>query len=280
MPSESVRQVSQMGIGSKGWEPLLQPPTLGDHLSSRISDLIEQGEFGDEGRLPSELALADRFGVSRPVVREALSRLRSRGVVVSRKGSGSYFRKSPASGPAPIDAPAFWPIDSLAAVRKCFEFRTGVESEAAFFAAQNHAPETLEAIRQALERMEAAATDGAVATRADLEFHLAVARASGNEYFEAVLQSMRTPIEFAINLARSLTLTRPLEHLRMVQAEHVVLLKAIEARDRDAARAAMRKHIENTCKRVFEGPGAGTRTTAFEGGRSGLRGMGGNRTGA
>jgi DNA-binding GntR family transcriptional regulator len=51
----------------------------------------------------------------------------------------------------------------------------------------------------------------------------------------------------------------------MVQAEHVVLFKAIEARDRDAARAAMRKHIENTCKRVFEGPGAGMRTTEFEG---------------
>jgi len=265
MASESVRQVSRMGIGRKGWEPLLQPPTLGDHLSSRISDLIEQGEFGDEGRLPSELALADRFGVSRPIVREALSRLRSRGVVVSRKGSGSYFRKSPASGPASLVAPGFWPIDSLAAVRKCFEFRTGIESEAAFFAAQNHAPETLEAIRQALERMEAAATDGAVATRADLEFHLAVARASGNEYFEAVLQSMRTPIEFAINLARSLTLTRPLEHLRIVQAEHVVLLQAIEARDKEGARTAMRRHIENTCKRVFEGPGGGgTRTTEFE----------------
>src|SRR5271169_1636487 len=99
MASESVRQVSWIGIGSKSWEPLLQPPRLGDHLSSRISDLIEQGEFGDEGRLPSELALADRFGVSRPVVREALSRLRSQGVIVSRKGSGSYFRKSLASGP-------------------------------------------------------------------------------------------------------------------------------------------------------------------------------------
>src|SRR6202453_4483635 len=119
MASESVRQVSRMGIGSKGWEPLLQPPTLGDHLSSRISDLIEQGEFGDEGRLPSELALADRFGVSRPVVREALSRLRSRGVVVSRKGSGSYFRKLPPPGPAAVGAVGFLPIDSLAAVRKC-----------------------------------------------------------------------------------------------------------------------------------------------------------------
>ena len=255
MASESVRQIAQTGLRTEGWEPLTQPPRLGDHLSRQIADLIDRGEFGDEGRLPSELALADRFGVSRPVVREALSRLRSHGVIVSRKGSGSYFRKSPASGPTPFGAPGFWPIDSLAAVRKCFEFRTGVESEAAYFAAQNQAPETLAFIAEALDRMEAAATNGAIATKADLEFHLAVSRASGNEYFEAVLQSMRTPIEFAINLARSLTLTRPLQHLRIVQTEHVVLFQAIEARDRDAARAAMRRHIENTCRRVFEGPG-------------------------
>jgi DNA-binding FadR family transcriptional regulator len=226
-------------------------------LSTRISDLLDRGEFGVDGRLPSELALADRFGVSRPVVREALSRLRSRGVIVSRKGSGSYIRKSPEPASSLIDAPGFWPIDSLAAVRKCFEFRTGVEGEAAFFAAQNHAPETLEAIRAALARLEAVATNGVVGMKADLDFHLAVARASGNEYFEAVMQSMRTPIEFAINLARSLTLTRPLEHLRTVQTEHVVLFQAIEARDKDAARAAMRRHIENTCRRVFEGPGSG-----------------------
>jgi GntR family transcriptional regulator, transcriptional repressor for pyruvate dehydrogenase complex len=251
---------------SEHGEPLTQPQRLGDHLSSRISDLIDRGEFGDEGRLPSELALADRFGVSRPVVREALSRLRSRGVIVSRKGSGSYFRKSPLSGRTAVGAVGFLPIDSLAAVRKCFEFRTGVESEAAFFAAQNHAPATLAAIREALEAMEAAATNGVVAVKADLEFHLSVARASGNEYFEAVMQSMRTPIEFAINLARSLTLTRPLDHLRTVQTEHVVLFQAIEARDKDAARAAMRRHIENTCKRVFDGPGGdGTPTPVAEG---------------
>jgi GntR family transcriptional repressor for pyruvate dehydrogenase complex len=256
MITESVRQILQIESRNENFEPLTQPPRLGDHLSSRISELIDRGEFGDEGRLPSELALADRFGVSRPVVREALSRLRSRGVIVSRKGSGSYFRKSLSAPPA-VGAPGFLPIDSLAAVRKCFEFRTGVESEAAFFAAQNHAPATLAAIREALELMEAAATNGVVAVKADLEFHLSVARASGNEYFEAMMHSMRTPIEFAINLARSLTLTRPLEHLRTVQTEHVVLFQAIEARDKDAARAAMRRHIENTCKRVFDGPGGG-----------------------
>jgi DNA-binding GntR family transcriptional regulator len=73
------------------------------------------------------------------------------------------------------------------------------------------------------------------------------------------MQSMRMPIEFAINLARSLSLTRPLEHLRTVQTEHVVMLEAIEAQDRDAARLAMRTHIGNACSRVFEGPGGGVK---------------------
>ena len=89
---------------------------------------------------------------------------------------------------------------------------------------------------------------------ADLEFHLAVARASGNEFFEAVMQSMRTPIEFAINLARSLTLTRPLEHLRAVQTEHVVMFEAIEAR-RQGRRAprhayAYRKRVQARLRRT------------------------------
>jgi hypothetical protein len=111
--------------------------------------------------------------------------------------------------------------------------------------------------------MEAAATNGAVATKADLDFHLAVARASGDEYFEAVLagggrtglragggrtglRDWRRPAQhvyfdfsgysdMAIGLARLfgiMTLTRPLEHLRIVQTERVVLFQAIEARDK------------------------------------------------
>jgi DNA-binding FadR family transcriptional regulator len=112
-------------------------------------------------------------------------------------------------------------------------------------------------MRDALNRMEIAITEGVVGMGADLEFHFAVARASGNEFFEAVLRSISTPLEFAVNLARSLTLTRPREHLLTVQAEHVAMFEAIEAGDKDAARLAMRTHIENACSRVFDGPDSG-----------------------
>ena len=88
-----------------------------------MAALIDRGEFGEGVRLPAESELAARFGVSRPVIREALSRLRVMGVIVSRKGSGSYVQKR-ADRPRECSATiGFGPLDSLAQVRKCYEFR-------------------------------------------------------------------------------------------------------------------------------------------------------------
>jgi len=226
---------------------------LGDRLSQRMAALIDRGEFGEGGRLPAECELAARFGVSRPVIREALSRLRVMGVIVSRKGSGSYVQKR-ADRPPELPTIGFGPVNSLAQVRKCYEFRVSIEGDAAYYAAQNRTDEHLLSMKDALYGMESAITRGTVGFSPDIEFHFAVARASGNEFFEAVMESMRTPLEFAVNLARSLSRTRPFEHLLNVQAEHVAMFDAIEAGDREAARDAMRAHIENACFRIFEGP--------------------------
>ena len=200
---------------SGGWDAVAPTARLGDRLSQHMAALIECGEFGEGDRLPAESDLAIRFGVSRPVIREALSRLRVMGVITSRKGSGSYVQKR-AGRPAKLEATiGFGPLNSLAQVRKCYEFRVSFEGEAAYHAALNCTADTLLTMRDALRRMETAIGEiGGM--NADLEFHLAVARASGNEFFEAVMQSMRTPLEFAVNLARSLTLTRPVEHMLTV----------------------------------------------------------------
>jgi DNA-binding FadR family transcriptional regulator len=254
MPSESVGQLS------REWDTVLPATRLGDRLSQRMAALIDRGEFSEGGRLPAESELATRFGVSRPVIREALSRLRVMGVIVSRKGSGSYVQKR-ADRPKELSATiGFGPLDSLAQVRKCYEFRASFEGDAAYYAALNRTPEMLLTMRDALDRMAMAIEQGIVGMNADIEFHFSVARASGNEFFEAVMESMRTPLEFAVNLARALALKRPMEHLLTVQAEHVAMFEAIEARDKDAARLAMRTHIENACSRVFEGPGSGAET--------------------
>ncbi len=265
MQLRSVRQLDKdEGLSTPGegvgWNALATKARLGDRLSQHMAALIECGEFGEGERLPAESDLASRFGVSRPVIREALSRLRIMGVIISRKGSGSYVQKR-ADRPAEMQtAIGFGPLNSLAQVRKCYEFRVSLEGDAAYYAAQNRTAEMLLTMRDALDRMETAIAElGGM--NADIEFHLAVAHASGNEFFEAVMRSMRTPLEFAVNLARSLTLTRPVEHMLTVQAEHVAIFEAIEAQDKDAACRAMRRHIQNACCRVFEGPNSSVLST-------------------
>jgi DNA-binding FadR family transcriptional regulator len=261
MKSQSVRQpvVEKTAALAEPGETIpavaAPPPRLGDHLSQQVAALIEEGEFAEGSRLPAESELAARFGVSRPVIREALSRLRTMGVITSRKGSGSYVRRKavPAEAQPPV---GFAPLTSLAQVRRCYEFRMSLEGDAAYYAAQNRTGEMLAVMQGALAGMQAAINQGVAGMDADLDFHLAVTHASGNEFFEAVMQSMRRPLEFAVNLARTLTLTRPHEHMLLVQAEHVAIFEAIEAADKDAARRAMRRHIQNARWRVFEGPGS------------------------
>lgn len=255
MSSKSVRQPASDDVTSD-WDALPPAARLGDRLSQRIAALIDRGEIREGSRLPPESELASRFGVSRPVIREALSRLRMMGVIVSRKGSGSYVQKR-AAPLSEVPATGFGPVTSLTQVRRCFDFRASFEGDAAYYAAQNRMPEMLLSMKDALDQMEDAISQGALGRDPDLEFHFTVARASGNEFFVAVMEAMRTPVEFAVNLARSLSLTRPLEHLLTVQAEHVAIFDAIEAKDKDAARLAMRAHIENACCRIFEGTAKG-----------------------
>ncbi len=244
------------GLGSEAAfrGPIPRSAPLGEHLSSRIKSWIDGGEFVEGARLPSESELAERFGVSRPIIREALSRLRSEGMIFSRRGSGSYVQKrvepdANAGGQTP-----FGPIGSLAQVRKCYQFRATIEGDAAFYAAQNRSAEQLAQLQEALQKLEADVLGRAVGIGSDYGFHVAVARASGNEFFEVILKQLQTPIEFTINLARSLSLTRTQEHMMTIQGEHVAIYRAIETRDGETARRVMRSHLDNACTRIFEGP--------------------------
>ena len=75
--------------------PVAQGMTLGDQLYDEFFRLIVEGEFPENTRLPAESELASRFGVSRPIVRQALSRLKADGLIVSRRGSGNFVLRRP-----------------------------------------------------------------------------------------------------------------------------------------------------------------------------------------
>ncbi|NDR54833.1 FadR/GntR family transcriptional regulator [Aliiruegeria sabulilitoris] len=226
----------------------VRPGTLSDQVYERILAGIANDTYPVGSKLPTEHALCDEFGVSRPVLRQALKQLREDDVIQSRQGSGSYVKRRPEGGI--LD---FAPVGSIADIQRTFEFRAAIEGEAAFLAAKRRSKADLEAIRAAVRELDQCVAEGSLGVDADEILHAAICRASDNQYFVAARNSMRENILTGMNLTRNLSLTKSLARMEMVQAEHYGILDAIERQDAPAARQAMRDHVENARKRVFEG---------------------------
>jgi len=235
---------SASAASRSGWSEAKRSARIYQH----IFEIIVAGEFAVNARLPSETELAMRFGASRPVVREALARLRDDGIIVSRQGSGSYVKRRP-----DVAVLRLSPGGSIDDVQRCFEFRHGLEGSAAALAAERWEDADLTEIRAAFAALEDAIKSGEAGTEADERFHAAVARATHNPYFVSVQTSMQPHIRYGMNLNRSLTMMRTAERVRLVQDEHNAILEAIAGRDPDAARDAMQRHIANARRRMFDG---------------------------
>ena len=221
---------------------------LSSTVYEQIFTLIASGEFPLNARLPAEAELARRFGASRPVIREALARLRDDGIIVSRQGSGSYVRRRPDDAVL-----RFMPIASIADIERCFEFRAGLEGAAAALAAARAEERDIDEIRAALRDLERAIAERQAGSEADERFHLAVAKATQNHYHIAVQTSLQAHVAAGMHLGRLFSLPRTEAHLRLIHEEHLAILQAIETRDSLRARAAMEIHINNARYRVFEG---------------------------
>ncbi|MTH77848.1 FadR/GntR family transcriptional regulator [Paracoccus aestuariivivens] len=219
-----------------------------DIIYEKIVGMIADGRFPLNDRLPSEPNLAVMLGASRPVVREALERLRQDNLIVSRKGSGSYVRQRPDSTMLQQV-----PVGSLAEVQRFFEFRAGLEGAAAELAARNATAQDRHRITEALARLESAMTRGDLGAEEDLSLHDAIAEASGNPFHLQVRNLYRPHLTIGHSVTRSLSLRRSPPHVRAVQDEHAAIVEAILARDELAAGSAMRVHILNARNRMFSG---------------------------
>ncbi|MCE9682946.1 FadR family transcriptional regulator [Halomonas sp. DQ26W] len=228
--------------------PGRQGQKLSDHVYGSIVDHIIKGEYAEGQRLPSEEKLAWQHGVSRPIVREALARLREDGLIRSHRGAGSFVRLRPSR--AMLD---FAPLDSLADIQRCFEFRMAVEAESARLAALNATAEDREALAAAFALLEQRIRENALGVDADYGFHLAIAHATHNRFFAETLASLEATITYGQRLARGLGLRRPTHHLPEVQEEHRRIHDCLQGRDAEGAARAMREHLGNSRRRVFEG---------------------------
>lgn len=176
--------------------------SLADQVYERILNRIVDGDFPLKSRLPSETVLSDEMGVSRPVLRSALKKLREDGIVFSRQGSGSYVQRQPDKAVL-----QFAPVGAIADIQRNFEFRVILESEVAALAAQRWTEEELAEIEAAYDELEGCIGDGRLGGEEDALLHLAICDAADNNYFYDTLNSMNSQVLTAMTLARSLSLT-------------------------------------------------------------------------
>ena len=219
---------------------------LVDRVYSEILGLIVDGEVTEGQKLPTEQALTTRFEASRPTIREALSRLRADGIIATRQGSGTVVVKRPDP-----DLPRFTPLETISDIQRCYEFRIVTEAGAAALAARMADEKDLADLERRFLELDAAISEHTLGAQEDFDFHVAIARASKNQFFVSVIVSMQTQVLFSMNLMRNLSLVKSAERRKLVQAEHEVVLKALRARDPEAAAAAMRMHLERARDRMF-----------------------------
>ena len=222
--------------------------TLSDQVYEKIITMIANGETPVGAKLPTEHALSEQLEVSRPVLRQALKQLREDGVVVSRQGSGSFVQRRPDTAILEIA-----PVGSIADIQRTFEFRAAIEGEAAYLAAERRTDADLVKMRAQLAELDNCNLQGQLGVEVDEAFHETICSASDNQYFTAARTSMKQNILTGLNLTRNLSLSKSLERMELVQKEHYQILDALERADREGARTAMRDHVENARKRVFQG---------------------------
>lgn len=220
---------------------------LADVVHDRIRRAIVQGDYVGDERLPGENALARQFEVSRPVIRAALKRLRDEGLIVSRQGSGSYV----AATVAPRTL-AFQPLETIADLQRCYEFRLTIEPAAAALAATRRSDAALAEIGTLLQLLRDATDRQSHREDADFGFHLAITAASNNQYFETSMRALKDHIAVGMKF-HGLSLRAVRGGLDHVYDEHAAIFDAIRDARPDAAEAAMRRHVQGSRDRLFEG---------------------------
>lgn len=225
----------------------IKKSTLVERLVAEVRGQITAGALAPGRALPTEAKMAADFGVSRPLLREALAELRAEGFVETISGRGTFVRH-----PSEADlAEAFSRQLLLSGTEDgptadhLYEARRAIEVVAAELAAQRATPDSIETLRKLLTAMRDSGGDAAAYTAADVGFHIAVARASQNPILPTLLAPLATMIVKGMFESHDTS-----NAVEFGIAAHTKVLRAIERRDSPGARRAMTAHL-NESRQMF-----------------------------
>jgi GntR family transcriptional regulator, transcriptional repressor for pyruvate dehydrogenase complex len=220
--------------------PKLSRGTLAEQVTENLLSYIETQRLRPGDLLPSETSLATSFGVSRPVIREALKNLEGKGIIEIVNGKGALVK--------PIDGDPLRLFFQRAmqiernSILELMEVRKGLEVQAAILAASRRVPQELEQMERIVAEMRENLHDFEAYTRLDVEFHLLIAKASHNDMIVFLVESIRDALRNSISAGlRSRNRVAQLEEL---QNTHENLYRTLKQGDVDGARVIMTRHFD------------------------------------
>lgn len=219
---------------------------LADRAYTNIVEIINRDQLQVGDRLPAESRLAEMFGMSRTIVREALVRLAADGITEARRGAGSYVKNRPSERWG-----AHMTMSALSATLGTYEVRFVLEAEAARLAALRRSPEHMAEINQTLDDLRAHLLSSAPAHIEDWKLHRAIFKATANPAFLTAFDHLRSEIDPVLKAGIDISRSRPPEAIQAMMREHEMIVEAIRAQDADGAALAMRWHLTQGRKRLM-----------------------------
>jgi GntR family transcriptional repressor for pyruvate dehydrogenase complex len=226
-------------------------------IVSQIRDLIAEGRLGKGDKLPPERTLAQQFGASRAVIREALSALEVLGIIECRRGQGDFIKVDATE--ASINSELMRELLQEHSPREIFEARVELEPSLAGLAAENATEKDIYRLERQLKKLNALGREAELDPEKiddymeeDRKFHLEVARAAHN----SVLFDVSASVNLMMKESRWKALKRKnIEkegNIKQFEVEHTEIFEAIRDRKSDVARAIIREHIEEIAKDLFD----------------------------
>lgn len=220
---------------------------LPEEIARQIEKRILDGEFSVGSKLPSERELSVEYGVSRPVVREALSQLKLDGPVEARAGSGVFVIDESNQKAFRIQPLV---VEEAQSLEQLMELLVAIEVAATRIAAVNRTPEDLKQIKRALIGLEYAIISDKLGDEEDYAFHDAIVIATHNPHFIALCKHLEYGARHVIRQARTNTRSNLKDMLDAVQDEHKAIYEAIELGDPEQAGIAAERHLRNATQRM------------------------------
>ncbi|GER67088.1 HTH-type transcriptional regulator LutR [Weizmannia acidilactici] len=220
----------------------IKPAKIYEQVANEIIEMIQKGELKPGDKLDPVPLLAEKFSVGRSAIREALMSLRALGYIELKQGEGTFVRNFDASG-------ITYPISQAVLMDKedvthLLEVRKILEAGIAAMAAEKRTSSDLEEMHQALKEMKNATGNEELGEQADLDFHLALVRATRNPLLAQLMNQVSDTLVKAMKETRRILLFSNPSTFGALFEQHALILREIETRNPEKARHAMLSHLQ------------------------------------